>query len=78
MVRLSITDTGPGISEPDQQKLFQKFSRITNTNHEISFIDGTGLGLYLTKKYTELMNGHIGLTSAVGKGSTFWVELPKS
>jgi PAS domain S-box-containing protein len=74
-VRISITDTGKGIAEEELPKLFTPFQRIGT---EISTVEGTGLGLAVSKKLTEAMNGTIGIESKVGKGSTFWVELPLS
>ncbi len=78
MLRLSVTDTGLGITPEDQQKLFQKFSRVNESYKSLATIEGTGLGLYISKKFVEMMGGTIGLDSAPGKGSTFWVELPKT
>lgn len=77
-IRINVTDTGPGISADDQKKLFQKFSRVNASTKELAFIDGTGLGLFVTKRFAELMGGNVGVSSQVGKGSTFWVELPKA
>jgi len=73
MVRMSVTDTGMGISAEEKQKLFQKFSRgeggKTNTG-------GSGLGLYLAKQISEAHGGHIAIDSpGVGLGSTFTIEL---
>lgn len=73
--RISVTDTGNGIHKDELQKLFMPFQRI---GKEISEVEGTGLGLAISKKLTEAMNGNIGVESEVGKGSTFWIELPQS
>jgi signal transduction histidine kinase len=78
MVRVSVTDTGAGITGEDQQKLFQKFSRVNSSYKGLAAIEGTGLGLYISKQFVEMMGGTIGLDSAEGKGSTFWIELPKA
>jgi len=70
---VAVEDTGRGISEADQSKLFQKFSQIRRS---VDQQPGTGLGLYISKNFVELHKGKIGLRSAVGKGSTFFFELP--
>ncbi len=71
--RISITDTGEGLSDEQQQQLFKAFNRL---GLEQTDIEGTGIGLVITKKIIELMGGRIGIDSEVGKGSTFWVEFP--
>ncbi|MDH5184344.1 MAG: ATP-binding protein [Gammaproteobacteria bacterium] len=73
--RLSITDSGPGISADNIKKLFKPFERL---GAEASAVEGTGIGLALTQKLLELMNGKIGVESEPGNGSTFWVTLPLS
>jgi PAS domain S-box-containing protein len=72
-IRISISDTGVGISAEDLPKLFQPFERIGAEKGET---EGTGLGLTVVKKLMEAMGGAIGVTSQVGQGSTFWIELP--
>ncbi len=72
-IRISISDTGVGISAEDLPKLFQPFERIGAEKGET---EGTGLGLTVVKKLMEIMGGTIGVTSQVGQGSTFWIELP--
>jgi len=74
-VRISVTDSGRGISSSQQERLFTAFNRITERNEEI---EGTGIGLVITKKIVELMHGKIGLNSEVDKGSTFWILLPEN
>lgn len=71
-VRLSVTDTGLGIPAEKINNLFIPFERL---GHEFGSVDGTGIGLALSKQLTELMGGRIGVTSQYGKGSTFWIEL---
>ena len=73
MYRISVWDTGPGIPEEKQADLFVPFSRL---GQETSEIEGTGIGLTVTRQLIELMNGRIGFDSAVDEGSTFWFELP--
>jgi PAS domain S-box-containing protein len=72
-IRLKVTDNGIGIAVAQQAGLFQEFNRL---GHEHSGIEGTGIGLALTKRLVEMMRGRIGFTSAPGTGSIFWVDLP--
>jgi signal transduction histidine kinase len=69
--RLSIEDNGIGISLKDQQRLFQPFVQL----HGEEVYEGVGLGLATARKAMELMEGHIGITSTLGQGSIFWIEL---
>ncbi len=71
-IRISVTDTGSGLSEKQQQKLFVPFERV---GAEKSNIQGTGIGLVITKRLIELMNGSIGVRSKPDIGSTFWIEI---
>ena len=73
---VAINDKGVGIARKDMTKLFGKFNRIHN--HLSNHVGGTGLGLYWVKKIVDLHGGIIKVTSALGKGSTFSVYLPKN
>ncbi len=72
-VRISVIDTGIGISSDDISRLFQPFDRLAAAQ---STIEGVGLGLVLTKKLVEEMGGSIGVRSTLGSGSRFWFDLP--
>ena len=75
IIKYKVTDTGFGIKKEDYDKVFQKFSRLdAATTNEI---EGTGLGLVLTKKYVELMGGRIWFESEYGAGSTFYFNVPQ-
>ena len=71
-VKISVEDTGLGIKKEDQEKLFKPFSRIIESGR---YKEGTGLGLYLSKKLAKLLNGNIFIESEFGKGSTFTLLL---
>ena len=72
-LRFKISDTGYGIKKEDYDKLFEKFSRLSSaTTNEI---EGTGLGLVITKRYVDLLGGKIWFDSEYGVGTTFYVEI---
>ena len=73
-IHIRVTDIGKGLTSEEIAKLFTSFARL-NTE---SGIEGTGLGLVITKHMIELMGGKIGIESELGKGSTFWIEIPLS
>ena len=71
-VRLDVTDTGLGLTPDKLAQLFQPFNRL---GQEKGVEQGTGIGLVVTKRLVEVMNGTIGVDSTVGQGSVFWIEL---
>ncbi|HET7061597.1 MAG TPA: GAF domain-containing sensor histidine kinase [Nitrosospira sp.] len=73
--RISIHDTGFGLTQDQLDKLFQPFNRL---GRETGAEEGTGIGLVVTKKLVEFMGGEIGVKSVIGVGSTFWVDLPSA
>ena len=73
--RVHVTDTGPGIQADKLKRLFQPFERLDAEQRDI---EGTGLGLALSKGLAEAMGGTLGVTSAPGEGSTFWIDLEQT
>lgn len=72
---IGVTDTGKGLTDEQKKGLFIAFNRL---GAEESEIEGSGIGLVITKNIIELMGGKIGMQSELGKGSTFWIEVPRS
>jgi CheY-like chemotaxis protein/anti-sigma regulatory factor (Ser/Thr protein kinase) len=72
-VHFEVVDTGPGIAEDKLDRLFSPFDRL---GAEESQVEGTGLGLALSKSLCEAMSGSLSVKSVVGTGSRFWVDLP--
>ncbi len=71
-IRVSVTDTGAGLTPDQLLQLFQPFNRL---GQEASGEEGTGIGLVVCKRLVEIMGGAIGVESTVGKGSVFWIDL---
>jgi len=73
-IEFAVQDAGPGLSEADHEKLFQKFKKLTArpTGGETS----TGLGLSIVKTIAERHNGRVGCDSELGRGSRFWLRVP--
>ncbi len=72
--RIAVIDNGPGLSTEQQRILFEPFS--SRSTRSDSRLQGSGLGLYLAQKMIVAAGGNMGLVSAPGEGSTFWVEIP--
>ena len=73
-IRISVRDNGIGIPEEHQTRIFKIFERL----HTDAEYPGTGIGLAIVQRATDKMGGRVGLQSAPGRGSTFWIELPKA
>jgi CheY-like chemotaxis protein len=74
VIRLAVTDTGPGVPPDMQSRLFTPFSQ--GDSSTTRRYGGTGLGLSICRELAQLMGGSVGIDSTPGKGSTFWAELP--
>jgi signal transduction histidine kinase/CheY-like chemotaxis protein len=74
-VMFEVSDTGIGIAEQDQQRLFHEFGQVPNRLQ--ARVRGTGLGLSLSKRLAELLGGAVGVVSEPGRGSTFWLMVPE-
>ena len=74
VLRMLVSDTGFGIPQDKLDELFKPFSRLGAQNSEV---EGTGIGLTITKRLVELMGGEIGVESVEGQGATFWIDLPE-
>jgi PAS domain S-box-containing protein len=74
-VRITVTDTGAGLPPEKVAQLFQPFNRL---GQETGGVEGTGIGLVVSKRLVEMMTGVIGVESTVGTGSMFWIELPST
>lgn len=74
-IRLTVADTGPGIEKNKLERLFKPFDRL---GRGASSMEGTGIGLTITKRLVEFMGGSIDLNSELGKGTSFFVDLPQA
>ena len=75
-LRVAVSDTGLGISEADQLKIFNKFEQVRSARQAVKGPKGTGLGLAISRALVELHGGSIGVHSQVGAGSTFFFTVP--
>jgi len=75
-VRISVSDNGIGIKPEDLKRLFSQFVRVHAREGRLATLPGSGLGLYIVKQIVEMHGGRVGVESELGKGSTFWLELP--
>ena len=73
-LRIFVSDTGNGIEATDIDKVFEPFERLSYKN---SNVEGTGIGMTVTKQLVEAMGGTIGVESIVNQGTTFWLEMPR-
>jgi len=73
-IRLCFKDNGIGIAKENHSRIFRLFERI----HPLTEYEGTGIGLTIVRKASERMDGNLGLESALGKGSKFWIQLKKA
>jgi signal transduction histidine kinase len=73
-VRISVADTGRGIAPDQRERLFRAFERL---GAESGDIEGAGIGLAFSHRMAALMGGELGFDSEIGRGSTFWIDLPE-
>ena len=73
-LRIEVTDTGCGIAEEDRNKIFEKFGTADGSLTRQS--TGSGLGLAISAELTAMLAGSMGVDSEIGKGSTFWLDIP--
>jgi signal transduction histidine kinase/CheY-like chemotaxis protein len=74
-LKIAVTDNGVGILKEDLENIFSAFAQ-AHYSEKLKPTEGTGLGLSISHQLAELMNGSVGVSSVVGKGSTFWVKIP--
>ena len=75
VVELKVSDTGVGIAKEHFSVIFERFRQVDSS--ETRHYGGVGIGLYIVKKFTELLGGKVDVKSELGKGSTFLLKFPK-
>lgn len=75
-IRLTVSDTGPGIAPADQERIFNRFEQARPSQDQVKGPKGTGLGLAIAKGLVEAQGGRMELTSAPGRGSVFSIIFP--
>lgn len=73
-VRISVADNGCGIAPEDQQRIFEKFQQVDGSITRTS--TGSGLGLAISRELASILAGDVGLSSELGQGATFWLDIP--
>jgi signal transduction histidine kinase len=76
VARVSVSDRGPGLSPFDQEHVWERFYQAVDVRAQSGLGMGLGLGLYVCRMIIEQHDGHVGVESAMGNGSTFWFTLP--
>ncbi|GCE08537.1 ATP-binding protein [Dictyobacter aurantiacus] len=76
IVRVAVSDSGPGLTEAQQQRIWERFYRVPGIDVRTGSGVGLGLGLHISKMIIERLDGSVGIDSAPGQGSTFWFTLP--
>jgi two-component system OmpR family sensor kinase len=74
-VRLEVADDGPGVAPEDEHRIFERFYQTSRHREQRG---SSGLGLAIVKRVAELHGGQAGLTTQLGRGSTFFIELPST
>jgi signal transduction histidine kinase len=73
-VEIAVTDTGIGIADADQERIFEDFQQLDNSTTRV--YSGTGLGLAICRRFARMLRGNISVSSRIGSGSTFTVTIP--
>ena len=76
IARLSVRDDGPGLSDSEQEHVWERFYRVPGIEVQSGSREGLGLGLHISRTIIERHQGQVGIQSSPGQGSTFWFTLP--